>query len=93
MKYPIVAPRKLIESINEYVFDAIGGDELEEMFPGLLKGVGKLNVDTGAADKDEGFAAWNFFLDQKGYFCIEPIQPHYVKGSQKKFVWDGKKFV
>lgn len=93
-KYPIVAPPAIIEAINEIFLGDDGAiDTIEKFLPGVTKGIGKLNLETEAADVDEGFAAWNFGFDAKnGKFYVTPVQPHYVKGRKKSWAWDGKKF-
>ena len=82
----------LIKVINANLDDLML-DDLNDMFPGLEQALGRLNVETGASDAEEGLAAWVYGIDKDGSFMVSADQPHYVKGKKKSFKFNGKKFV
>jgi hypothetical protein len=96
-RYPLVAPVRIIEQMNE---DCICLDDLEEFMPGITKGVWRLNkvalvfAPVTFAD-DEGLAAWVYGFDEDdGKFYVSADQPHYLhKDKRFTYVWDGKEFV
>lgn len=88
-KPTITLTASLLDVINE----ALSEVDCEELFPGVTKAVGELNVRTGVADADEGFAGWVCSIDEKGRFRVDADQPFYVKRGKKHYVFDGKKFV
>ena len=95
VKYPIVAPPKLIEMISHHLFE--GGwvpTNLEELFPGITKAIERLNVRTGCCSKEELFAGWDVPLrPYDGRITVDSVLPQYIRGRKKSFVYDGKNFV
>lgn len=67
-------------------------DQIERLFPGSTEAIARLNVSTGAANADEGYAAWIVEVINDVLY-VSAIQPHYVRGEQKSFMFDGEEFV
>ncbi len=66
-------------------------DQIERLFPGSSEAIARLNVRTGAAGADEGYAAWIVEIYNDS-LSVSADQPHYVKGNQKSFWFDGEEF-
>ncbi len=86
----VVLTPELIDLINAH-WDDLDCDP-NDLFPGVDQAIAELNTRTGAANDDEGFAAWQYGIDKKGRFFVTADQPHYVRGKKKSFWFDGKEF-
>jgi len=93
--YPLVAPKFLIELINDQLLDEY---DLESFAPGITGALFRLNKAAlvhppkTLAD-DEGMAAWVYGFGDDGRMYVSADQPHYVLSNVTDYVYDGTEFV
>lgn len=93
--YPLVAPKFLIEYINDELLDEY---DLESFAPGITGALFRLNKAAlvhppKTLAEDEGMAAWVYGFGDDGRVYVSADQPHYVLSNVTEYVYDGTEFV